>query len=550
MKAIVSRVSVPAAGAALLIGLFVFCDLLVYRDYFLRGDEPAFLSATLASPASWFTSGYFNYFNVYPEWPILDATPLLKPVTNAVGYVNYALFGRAFALHYAVFFAMQFFGLLLFVRLLRELKVSPLPSASLALLFLFNPAFMNAGLTCLSCHFDVLAGVFALASFLALWREWYAAALLLLTLAVFTKESAAYAPIAAALSVFVWRRPPVWAALMLVPLALWAAARFLAYGEVFHGAFASPFSQIATGLATWPTGLVPYRLAHAPGTIPSGWPEILFSVFLLANLILWPFLGYAVVATVRKRFEAPHSGDLAVGLLIWMLGALSFGVLAGFSARYGGSMYPFLYLFLAALMFVPGYRVPRRALAGAFAVFLAVTLVQGARGVRSVLFWQSAVAPERALYEALKSLPQDGRTVYVVNAPQAYTSAPHYLNVAWSLNLNVVIVNQFRGCTTSSDAKLPQLSGSGLLDIRVPGCATLKFGVAVPDFLNRGIDRALERKGVGIYRFSDPAADTGPYTRIGRTLAFRLASTSADATFIGYDWSNAAYRVIAPGEPS
>jgi hypothetical protein len=239
---------------------------------------------------------------------------------------------------------------------------------------------------------------------------------------------------------------------------------------------------------------------------------------------------------------------MAIGILIWILGALSFGVLAGFNARYGGSMYPFLYLFLAALIFAPDPRVPRLAATSALAVFLAVTFVQGARGVRSVLLWRSAVAPERALYEALKSLPQDGRTVYVVNAPQAYTSAPGYLNVAWSLNLNVVIVNQFRGCTVSSDAGVVEISGSGLLDVRVPDCATLKFGVTAPEVVYRAIGHALEREGVGTYSFPEPAADTGPYTRIGRALVFQVASTGADATFIGYDWKSAAYRVIAPGK--
>ena len=235
----------------------------------LRADDPAFVSATLESPASWFTRGYLNYFHIYPEWGTRHTSLLLKPVTNAVGYLNYTLFGSSYALHFAVFFLMQFLGLLVFVRLLRDLDIPPLPAAGMALLFLFNPAFMNDGLICLACHFDVLAGVFALAAFLAAWRERYGIALMLLTLAVFTKESAVYAPLAAALSLMIWRRPPSMSALMMLPLPLWAAARFLAYGDVLDtGGTAQP-GQIAAGLSVWPTGLVTFAFRQSTGIVAS-----------------------------------------------------------------------------------------------------------------------------------------------------------------------------------------------------------------------------------------------------------------------------------------
>ena len=96
-----------------------------------------------------------------------------------MGYLNYSLFGTSYAVHFAVFFLMQLLGILVFVHLLRELVVPPLPAAGMALLFLFNPAFMNDGLVALSSHFDVLAGVFAMTAFLAAWRERYGVAILL-----------------------------------------------------------------------------------------------------------------------------------------------------------------------------------------------------------------------------------------------------------------------------------------------------------------------------------------------------------------------------------
>lgn len=122
----------------------------------LRGDEPAFVSATLELQAAWFTRGYLDYFDVYPEWDSVHSTDLLKPVANVVGYINHVLFGSNYSLHFVTFFLIQFIGLVVFVRLLRELSVPSLPAACMALLFLFNPAFMNAGV-CLATSTCLLA---------------------------------------------------------------------------------------------------------------------------------------------------------------------------------------------------------------------------------------------------------------------------------------------------------------------------------------------------------------------------------------------------------
>ena len=377
-------------------------------------------------------------------------------------------------MHFAVFFLMQLLGLLVFVRLLRELAVSPLPAAGMALLFLFNPAFMNDGLIALSSHFDVLAGVFAMTAFLAAWRERYGVAILCLTLAVFTKESALYAPLAAALSLMIWRRPPSMSALMLLPLPLWAVARFLAYGDVLDsGGIARP-GEIATGLSIWPTGLVTVAFVRQPVlSLPLSRPDIVSAVFLLANIGLWIFLCYAALTAMRRQVDAPERAKLTTGLLVWTLGALSFGVLVGYASRYGGSIYPFLYLFLAALFFSPGYRVPRWVVASVLLVFSAATAVQSARSVRGAFAWESNITPERALHDTLRALPQDGRIVLVVNAPPAMASAPGHLRRAWSLNLDVVIVNQFRGCTLSPNVGCN--AGSRTL---APTCSAYGFPIA------------------------------------------------------------------------
>jgi hypothetical protein len=543
---VASRMYVPLAGAALLLGLYVYYDIIVYRDYLLHSDEPAFVSASLESPASWFTRGYLNYFDTYPEWGTRHTTPLFKPVTNAVGYLNYVLFGTSYGLHFAVFFLMQFLGLLIFLRVLRELDIRPLPSAAMSLLFLFNPAFINDGLLCLPCHFDVLAGVFALGAFLAVWRERYGVALVLLTLAVLTKESAIFAPVAASLSVLIWRRRLIMSAVLLLPLPLWAAARFLAFGDVLEAGLSTPTGQIGFGLSIWPTGLVSYGFVNQLGlSLPSSRYEILSAIFLIANIGLWVFLCYATVVTARRHIDAAENTKLAMGLLLWTLGALSFGVLAGFGARYGGSIYPFLYLFLAAFFFTPAFRISRWVVASVLLVFFAANALQSERWVRMALLWPSVIAPERALYDALKALPQDGRTVYIVNAPRGLAAQPHHLKRAWGLNLDMVVINQFSGCAASPDAGQLLDSGSDVISVRIPGCAVFDFAYAKVQPLSDGTGITLSRDGIGTYAFpGGVAASATDSLDFGRTLTLYIQSKSEGLTLIGYDWTRESYEVI------
>jgi hypothetical protein len=541
--------SLPLAGAVLLLGLFAYYGVVVYRGYLLRGDEPAFVSATLESPASWFTQGYLNYFLIYPEWESHHTSLLLKPVTNAVGYLNDALFGSTYALHFAVYFVFQFLGLLIFVRLLRELAVPPLPAGIMSLLFLFNPAFMSDGMVCLACHFDVLAGVFALAAFLALWRHRYGVALAALMFAVFTKESAVYAPVAAALTLVIWRKPPLKSALMLLPLPVWALARFLAYGDVLDTGGTARLGQIEAGLSIWPTGLVGPQFLNQIGlSLLSNRAQLLSAIFFVANIGLWIFLFYAVLATARRHIDAPERAELTTGLLIWTLGALAFGVLAGYLPRYGGSIYPFMYLFLAALFFSPGYRVPRWVAACVLLTFGAATFVQSARSVRLAFAWHSIIAPERALHDALAALPQDGRVVYVVNAPPALASAPRHISRAWSLNVNLVIVNQFNGCTASSDSGSTEFFDirPDLIAIRIPDCASFNFRNAGLDPLHAESGLSIYRSAIGTYTFPGGQVAPGAETLdAGRTLTLQLESPASSGTFLGYNWQSGHYGVIS-----
>lgn len=545
MKALVHRLPVPVVGAVLLTALYVYYAVVVYREYLLRGDEPAFVSANLGSPLEWFTEGYLDYFDTYPEWNSLHQTDLLKPVTNIVGYLNLFLFGDNYALHFTTFFIAQFVGLIIFLRLLRALDVPILIATGMAVLFVFNPAFMSAGLTCLSCHFDVLAGIFALAAFLAIWRARYGFALLFLTLALFTKESAVFAPAAAALSLVRWRRPFGTNVLMLAPLALWIAARAAAFGDVTGGRIEAAIGQpMLAGLGVWPTGIARDGLAiELLSAFPENRSDIIDTAFVLANAALWLFVVYAVHAVLTATLVSQpksESEKLMPALLVWMLGALAFGVFFGHHARYGGSYYPFLYLVIAGLM-SPAFRVTRWVTASAVMILAAATIVQAGRTARLAWTWETFIAPERALRDALVALPESSRVVYIVNAPQGVASAPKHLKRSWAFNVDVVIVNQFTGCARSSDPGAVQLAPSGnVLDVRLPDCARLTFTAAA---LPTG-DDVIPRQGIGTYEFPDSTARADSLD-LGRTMVVTLAPTTERPIILAYDWRAAAFEIVA-----
>jgi hypothetical protein len=556
-KTIASPRVILAGGAALLLGLFVYYYFVCYRDYILSYDAVAFVGA-LSSPKEWFAEGWLHYFEVYPGWSSQDQWDLVRPLANVIGYANHALFGERYALYFAVFYLAQLGGLALFLRLLREASIPALPAAGMALLYVVNPAFVNDGLTLLPFHFDVIAAQLTLAAFLALWLGRNGLSLVFLTSALFTKESAAFAPIAAAISILIWGRDRRLSLLMLLPIVMWAGLRFFAFGNVFGTRLSSPLESSAVGLLVWPTGMVPADVAlDIENSVPLARHDFLWMGPIAANFGFWLLLLYAAYVTARGQLvpsmRADQSAQLSASFLVWTLGALAFGVLVGPHSRYGASYYPFLYLFLANWFFAPGGRIPRWVVAAVLLVLSTATAFQIQRVLRAGAAWESYVAPERALHDALRALPQDGQTVYIVNAPRTHISSPRYLNSAWSTNLHVVIVNNAVSwsCSGPSDQGVTEFdpSANALLNVRIPACASFAFAGVASDLIAGGIRGPVARDGVGLYRFPEGSMRTGTMgtgTRLdlGHRMRFQI-DPAQHPIVLAYNWATGDYtRVV------
>jgi len=553
----------------ILSSLYAVCYRLDYADHFPIGDEPSYLQGTLEQgPLEWCTRGFSAYFVVYPEW-FHQFTNFLRPVGNLATYVNYLFFGNRYSLHFASFFALQFVGLVLFVRLLKLGGVAEgAPKWLLGALFLFNPAFLNWGLFSIPYQFDVGAAVLLLGAFSALCAERVALTVGLVGLAVFTKEPALGAPVAAALSIVLMRRRigfPV-ASLVLI-IALWMLLRTYAFGGVLNGVYAVPDSisglllRVVRGLMFWPTGLVQDGSLDAVAVFlcsrkltPS---TSRFLISLVANVAVWACLGYATWSMVSRRVPGvTPEKRLQRGLLVWMIVALVPGVLFAQSSRFGASIFTFVFLFFGVCAFGhPSVRVrfPRWVVVTLMAI-LAGTVCQHMVRFTSAASKSFAIrTATRALRDALQALPQDGRTVYVVHAPMTHGS-PEYLDEGWGLRLNVIFISQFTGCVREMGGGpwSATLTPQGHLEAILPKCASVAFSGVSSSLLMDGLNGSVTRSGVGVYKFPDGHMSLPqncgllePRLELGHRLIVHLENGSTQQT-LAYDWTTGRYVTVQP----
>jgi hypothetical protein len=407
---------------------------------------------------------------------------------------------------------------------------------------------LNSGFIYPGFQFDVFTSLLLLAAFHQLLRFHHGSALALISLAVFTKETAVFAPLAASVTSYILTRNAKWSAAMLVPLIAWAAARQLAFGAVIGGTFASPanigdlLANIGQGLIVWPTGAVP---ANFPLSL-RGAAGALLPAFLLLNAAMWVILAYASVRTCQALRNGEGQGRLEAVALVWAAGALCVCLLIRPQVRFGASLYMFLLLFLAGFLFAGCRAGWLRLLA-----VMILSLVTGIRGGNFLWHGLANVAQdrrtERALFDGLRGLPQDGSTVLVANAP-TMLSAPVFIAKTWDIKRDVIFLNQFRGCAHAGQADARYRLSVHSLSVEIPSCASYVFaGVPVP-IQSQAWRDGLSRPGLGHYGFAGLRADgkvlSSGDVDFGRALQIQF--TRAPATVLAYDWQSGAYRILEP----
>src|SRR3984957_9138351 len=483
---VILRVSLVPAFVLLAIYCFHFR---FYQSYFPYGDDPALFNASDGNPAKWFTEGFSKYFVVYPEWNV-PRTDFLRPGVNLIVRFNHTLFGDHYFLYFATFYFAQFLVCVLVVGLARQMGVNERWLYLIGLLAAINPAFWGEGLYSVAFQFDIWSGLFAILALYLIFREWYWLAILSLTLAVFTKEPALYAPVAAAATVYVIRRRRLLAVTMLLPLVAWACVWKFVFVGTPGGNYALQGDPKALlikgsiqGFLRWPTGIFDYHVIRnilVEHSVGAHLPDLLV---LLINMFLWGLLVALGAHFARGFFAArplSHQDRLLLAVLIWLVGAISFGVLVGYDPRFGGSIYP-LEVLACAVVFHHGTRRPVRSLSAVAIASIAAAFLWSTQ-LKVPHLELSQMSSMRSLMDSLRQHRAD--VVYVLNSSRSDAAPSNIANLAGIPSEKVIILSEAKGCLSDSEAEAPIMRqvGKAVHIVSVlPACASYEFnGVSAP----------------------------------------------------------------------
>lgn len=304
------------AGTIAFLGSFCCLVAFWYREirpyYFPLGDEFSLIvnSARPFHPAlsAWLLRGFSSYFEPYPGWPA-TGTNFLRPVANAEVYLSSLLFrvdwSRYLLSNYVIQSALV--GCATFLAAGR-LKLRPLSIVVIGLVCFFSPAFDNGALFSTAFPFDLLAACFVLAGLGLLLSERLIPAWICFSFGVFTKETALFAPLAAALALYAsssHRGPrrllaPV---CFLFPYPAWEALRWIAFrgttGNYAVGTGRPDLWRLARNLLRWPFPFPsPLGVKFAFGFIPLSFSVCVFATL---NFCFWIVFAVSLLRWVRSK---------------------------------------------------------------------------------------------------------------------------------------------------------------------------------------------------------------------------------------------------------
>ena len=554
-----SLVSLRVSLVPALVLLAIYCfHFRFYQSYFPYGDDPALFNASEGNPAKWFTEGFSNYFVVYPEWNV-PRTDFLRPVVNLIVRLDHTLFGDHYALYFATFYFAEFLVCVLIIGLARQMGVNERWLYFIGLLAAINPAFVGEGLYSIAFHFDIWSGLFAVLALYLIFRESYGLAVLSLTLAVFTKEPALYAPVAAAATVYVIHRRRLLAVSMLLPLAAWACVWKSVFVGTPGGNYALQGDPKALlikgsiqGFLRWPTGIFDYHVVRnilAEHSIGAHLPDLLV---LLINLFLWGLLVALGAHFARGLFAArplAHQDRLLLAVLIWLVGALSFGVLVGYHPRFGGSIYP-LEILACAVVFHHSTRRLARSLSALALASIAAAFLWSTQ-LKVPHLESSQISSMRSLMDSLREHRAD--VVYILNSSRSDAAPSHIANSAGIPSEKVIILSEAKGCLSDSEAEAPimwQVGKTVHIVSVLPACASYEFnGVSAP-MMAQAFGGVLARDHFATYslpqgRITEHGLlnnNAIASLEMGRELDLNLIPEEAKSyVILYYDWSHGKF---------
>ena len=505
-----TRRSPHPVWSALLLGLVV-CGLLwflnlPYRQvYQPNHDDVSALADGLllrqgAHWLDWFTRGHSDFFDAYPEWP-LHETAFARPAFQFLIYLAHFVFGRDWASYLALnYVAMGGVAAMAFAIARAALGLGNGASVCAAALVLLSTPVLVFSIGEVGAASECMAAALVGGAFFALRARRDSFGFALLLIALFTKETALWAPIAAALTALFRkgddapRHRALVALAMLGPLALWLGYRLAVFGGVGGTYATTQYAPLLSFLE-----LSGRKLVHLPHLFMAQddlvvgeshglaeralWIAVYLVVFLL--LIRWVLSGLraaieALGGAVRRRARLSVD-DVALVTLWAALGLAFYFALALSNPRYATSAVMFVWPVVTA-------EVMRRRsmpLRMSLVVCLLLSLVGASRflwasnppseGSDAGRFFRAAAT----LNTALQQVPPGIEDVFVVSAGGFVPVHPDYVrsllgtrarlirlvDISWECNAGEAIV--------AVNHRI--VDGMITLDLTLPDCASRFF---------------------------------------------------------------------------
>src|SRR5262245_4352800 len=465
-------------------------------------DIPALADGLLLAPGAhwqdWFTVGYSHFWDSYPEWPE-GMTGFTRPAFQFVIYLMHFALGRDWASYQIInCFAVAGIAAVAFLIARTALELRTGPSLLAATLVVLSPPILDCWLFGLANAHEPLATLRVACAFLAVVARRDFLCLILLFVALLTKENAVWAPVAAALTIMLHpkpdeslRRRAFVAAAMFLPVVMWLVQRYAFFGGiggtyVTYGSLAD-FLTLTFQKLTHIDQL--FVTQHNSFVTETSWPLLdrairvgtrllMYALFLLLALrFLLDVINRLRYAIYERRWPTV---DVAFLVLLWAAIAVAFHfALPLRSERYATSLVLFAWPALVAEV--------ERHRKGIIRLGLAVCCVVSlARSSYLLTDWittgaQSARNQYSPMTAALLQVPIATRQVYVLkNAGGRWDANPEYVRLVLGVPAEIVRVIDINWkCRGSSDPVTFDHSiadGVVTMTMALPPCALFSFG--------------------------------------------------------------------------
>jgi len=518
---------------------------------------------------SWFLDGFSHYFLAYPGLS-QPSTDFIRPGVNFAYYLNSMFFGNHWEWYLLLNYAVRAGLVCVSVKLALEALLLPKRFCLLVgLMVLLSPAFSWQAMFFPSFTFDLLAALLVVLALHELWNGRYAFAWIFLAIAVFTKETALFAPVTVAVALWLPGQKSssvvkrlAYSVLWILPLLTWVFVRHLA----FHGktaiyvlkslTFHDQALSVLHGVLAWPFGTrgvhqaVYYRFLFFPLNA-AFW---LGFIYILISFLLRNQANIKAGDTISQQGTKPNirPGVPLSVLLLFTTGAALMPVVLNLPQRFGASFYPLFFLVLVAFLYSTVNQTMRRGTVVAIVVTLIMAVYQKTIDPTTLLELRAEWTLARGYIWAIHS--SGAQNLLIINdASGGFTSSEIIARFA-DFHGFLARSNNLDSLSIPNCAGQPQISSMSQGDRRrvvsylTPSCGLYDFDGITPAMLEASKDGLVQRTNgqIGVQVFQPPLLPLAPsgVPALFGTLTIEVTGPSATRQILTPDLRKLLYREI------